>query len=420
MPENDKTGVSVPASSSYVQTLIAPAGEGVPPPTGEVATPPPVEQPAASGETAPPETPPAEGTQPQPEEAEVEQIIQQIAQEWGVDPNDPAHRRALKRIADGQAHIRKLQTENETLKGAKPPGETTKEPAGDATLTEFERELFAEGEEKPPAGPPAESAKPAAPPAPAAPGTPPVLPTFAEVAGTWEGPKDAYRELTAAWSRQSAEGEPSPDFDKVNQVEQRQFLLRFLAMGVPRIEKIVADRLREAIGDFEPDLRRGVEDRRDKEAGDFARAELGKDPEMKVALDELFKIAEGPLIRYDGRDFPNSGLNRILVANPELMEIRVLHEDPNTALKLTRIKQYRAAARILRSQQAQPGLSPAKAKELVEAGAKMGAREELDRARYGINAGAGAGGLAGRPGAGYIKELSELPGEVSISTLLGS
>jgi hypothetical protein len=412
MPEEQPAGTTAPASVSYVQQLIGPAAESVPAPAAEAPPAPAAEQPPAPGETTPPKELPAAETKSPAEQAEREQIIQEAAQQWGVDPNDPTHRRALERIADNQVYIRGLKAEIDQLKAAATAG-TTQE---DAALTEFERQLLSETE-----GPGEPAASPAAAPTkavvPPATGPAPLL-DLARAAGGWREPADAYREWSEAWARQDSEGNPSPDMATIDQIEKRQFMLRFGMIGVPVIERIIAERVQEALGRFKPDLERTIEERREQEAGGFARAELSKKPEGKKVLDDLFAEAKGPSIRFDGRDFANTALNRILIANPELLDIRAPHEDPDIALKLTLIKQYRAAARILRAQQAQPGVSPASAKELVAAGARMGAREALDSARHGMNAGAGAGGLAGRPGGGYIEELSKLPGQVSISTLV--
>lgn len=400
-------------SGSYVQSLLEPAVEGTTVRSDQVAQPGEGTEQATvegAGETTPPkpegeQAEAGEQTKPPGLRPEVEALIQEYAKEHGVDPNDPDQRRHLKRLADKEFFIRSLQTKLEELKGQLQTGSEKGKPGAREEvehLTAFERTLLApEGTGE--AGAQGEAGQPAATkPGAASPKG------IGDIGDSWTSPRDACKAEADAW----AEG----DFDKVHDVQTAVFFRRFLGIGVPAIEKIIAAKLQEFGLRELGDVRSAVRERKQAGNREFAIAELGKVAEFKAVIPMLFEATEGPPVAFDGKNFPNNPLNRILAEHPEIMDIRAEDADPDTAERLTYIKQYRAAARILKRQQG--AIEPGKAKELVEAGAKMHQREQEDRARQGINAGPGATGLGGKSAQSYVEGLNKLPGEVSFSELL--
>ncbi len=403
-----------PEPSSYVRSLVEPtgasggsgsAGSGAGAGAEEPAPGAPDQPPA---ETTPPKetVPDAPGAKPAAARPEVEALIQEFAKEYGVDANDPDQRRHLKRLADKELWIRSLQEKNEDLKRQLgKPAEGQPGDAGAEGLTEFERNLLAEeqGTEKgdepgAPAGPPAAAL-------PARPGQTAV----GDIGDSWQSPVDAYRAVQEAWGNEGRE----PDLAKLDAIDTALFFRRLTAIGLPAMKALtrteVKRMLQEELGDVLPDVRTSVRQRRLETSRQTATSELSKVAEFKDIIPKLFEVQEGAPVVYDGREFPNSPLNQILVEHPEIMNIRMDHEDANTAETLTFLSQYRAVARIYKQRQQQASVDAGKARKLLDAGARLHEREQHDRARHGINAGAGATGLgtASSPES-YVKRLNEL------------
>jgi hypothetical protein len=170
------------------------------------------------------------------------------------------------------------------------------------------------------------------------------------------------------------------------------------------------------LGDVVPEVRRTVADRRIAQDRDFAIDQLRKAGAEHI--DKLFVAEDGPPINFDGEDFPNTPLNRILARFPQILQITAQHADPAKAARQSFIARYKMAYQIY--QQESAGHSTETAKQLVQAGRESKERESKDRARQAINAGSGKSGVGTDKSASksYVGHLNSLPGEVSTSSLL--
>jgi hypothetical protein len=402
------------SGSGYVQSLIEPALDGDSRQAlddGKVATPP------ASEETTP-ATDEAKGPEEAPEtpakEARREELIQQYAKEWGVNPNDPNQRKALKRVADKELFIEHLKGQIASGKPAQEATATAGEP-----LTEFEKSLIAAAD--------AETAPPArtetAPP-PQTDGTKTTADAprgYGDIGDTWTKAEDGYTALNEAWQ--------AGDLTKVRDIETAMFVRRADAILYPVLNSIVDQRveakvqaaLQRDLGDVVPEVRRTVEQARSMANRDFALAEIAKLPGLDT-VGSLFQETEGPPIVFRGVEYPDTPMNRVFAENPDLLDIRVTHDskgrplDPQKAEQATFIKRYKQAARI--HQMKQQGIDPKKANELVRAGEQVNERRNADRTRQALNSGAGATGRGADKGSdSYVKGLMQVPGEVPFSDL---
>lgn len=403
-------GAPATAQPSYVQSLLDPAVDGVSLDNSneqvsreagrEETAAPPVQETTPDAEAAAPEGQPS-GAAPS-----LDDLIRQFAQETGLNPDDPNERRTLKRLADKEMFIRKLQLDNDLLKaGAKP--EPAAPPQADH-LTEFEREVATrDAAPRAPAGPPTG-------PAAATPSAPPSVPEpirYNDIGDEWKDDEDALTALNEAWREK--------DLKKVNAVEVARLKRTFDREIAPHLLGYIDQMFSRRIGS-EPSLaeaRRGVAERRLTENREFAVKELEKAGVADVR--KLFEREEGPPIVVDGQEFERTRLNQILVENPEVMDIVKRHPDPATAERMTLIARLRHAARLM-SKANGGGLPAEAAQRLVDAGRGIAESQTADRTRQSINAGPGATG-AGResPRKGsYVSELNSLPGEIPLSSLL--
>ena len=344
-------------------------------------------EPAETGEEAAAETAPevTEVEAAPDRAAQLEALVKQFAEETGFDPEDPDQRKTLNRLAEKELLIQEKDARIAELEGKKAADDTAVE-----RLTEFERALGEPEEEEDGAIPPADQPKEVA----AAP-TDGQIPRYGDLGDTWKGPTDAIEAWNQAWA--------SSDMAKVNQIEVALLMRRADALGIPRGQKAIQDIvervLAERLGDVVPAIRQTVEDRRTAENRDFAKAELRKLPAFKD-FDELFKVEEGPGVVSDGQTFPNMPINRIMAADPGINLITVSPADPeaikaakalgiaprDAADRLTFLHRYRTAMTIHRANQ----IPPAAAKRIMQHGAQAAERQERDRARQAVNAGAGA------------------------------
>lgn len=328
-------------------------------------------------------------------QAALADLIQMFANETGLNPEDPGQRKTLKRLADKELFIRKLQADNEVLKG------TAAHPTTDGPdlMTTFEKEqLAAEAE---PNGQPGSGQQEAAP-APAA-----AEYRYNDVGDEWKSPDESLTALNEAWR--------DGDLQKVQDVEVARLRRNFDQAIAPQLLAFIDKMLSDKFGDVVPEVRRNVAERRLSDSREFAVDQLREAGASDI--DQLFVEEDGPPIKFDGAEFPNTPLNRILAQHPEIMTVQGRGKDRDAIEKSTFMARYRLAYRIFRQQ---AGAVPADAaKRLVEAGAELKAHNANDRARQTINSGSGATGLGEKSSkGGYVNELNNLPGEISFSSLL--
>lgn len=406
MEQNSQTGG---ASPSYVESLISPAIDQ--PETSQSAgsqeeQQQQQQQPETGLESA--EQKPVDAQAQKPEAAaselpSIDDLVAQFAKETGFDPNDPGQAKTLRRLAEKERMILDLRRQNEALQSAgKPPADL---------VTEFEKQLEA-GEKPVQQGqqqtPPAQQQSPPQP--------PPTQGKFGDIGDAWKRPSDAYKALNEAWSK-----EGSPDLDQVAEIDDAMYRRRFDAIAVPAIERYVESRLekfaKEQLGDVIPMARQSVQERRANEARDFAVGQLKS--AGAADIEKMFEpIPNEPPVVIDGQQFPATPLNKIMAEYPGIARIQYSHSDPNVAARRTAVERFRMAYQLYR-QQSKPPVTPAAAKQLVQAGADMAARSQ-DRTRQQINAGRGTANTPGKPGGGsYVESLVNMPGApLSLASLL--
>lgn len=413
MPEAQETTAATTDSSQgdgYLTSILGAGEIGL---DGPGAAAPPSQQPEAGQPgTAPgqPDGSPQEGAKPTEadNQAAFDELMEQYAQETGLNKDDPNQRKTLKRLVDKELFIRQLQASNKSA------AEQAKAlDKGPELLTAFEKELAAEttaeagkgptqaGEE---ARPPAAGEKKEAEPF-----------RYNDAGDDWKSPEDSLHALNEAWAEN--------DLKQVHEIEMARLRRNFDSGIAPQflrfIEKMVESRLNglmeRDLGDIVPEVRRSVSDRRAAESREFAIDELRK--AGAADIEKLFENEDGPPIEYEGQQFPNTPLNRILAKHPEILRIMETNPDPAKAERKTFIARYKLAYRIFKSGAA--GVSAETAKKLVEAGRESAERDSNDRARQSINAGSGASGHGDKSGAkSYVSELNNLPGEVPFTSLL--
>lgn len=305
----------------------------------------------------------------------VEALIQKLAKELGLDPNNPNQLKALKKLAHQDSHILKIQAENKGYREGKQPTENRH-------LTALERSLLA-------AEKPADAAAKPADQQTSAQANNGVM-RLGDVSDAWFETKNpieaAYKDLNDAWV--------SNDVRKVAEVENAMWTRRFAATGMPVVQQMVqreAQRLiEEKLGPLLGDVRPLLDQRDESESRDRAISELKNIPDFADVEKLLEPDQEGELV-IDGESFPNNPLNRIVSENPWLLNIHRDHPDAKIAKALTKTDIYRLAYNIYKKDQKPQGIDPAKAAELVAAGQQVARRTAADKARHGVNAGGGAG-----------------------------
>lgn len=342
----------------------------------------------ATGETADEAT--EEEDEPSEEEAdpykdgaekgsdEYDDLVKQIAKRMKKDLNDPEQRKDVQTVVDAQLHIRKLQRENKQLREGRSDE--------DATLTEFEKGLLENKKE--PEDKAAEEKKPQA----------------RSDGFNWTGPKDAYSDELKAWQEQ--------DFNKLHNIREELAArtVQSLLMSVgpdgeanpsPVLSNLIGKVIQQNIGGILPQMQQIVATNSRNEAKNLAIADVEK---IYPDLREMFVEDGGqPIVDENGNKLPNTPLNRVLNENPELLDIYVQHNDPQTADRLTYTKLLKAARRIHAKEKG----GTKKDKRLLEAGIKTGQRTEQERSRQSLNKGSGATATAGAGRKSYVDQLME-------------
>lgn len=302
-----------------------------------------------------------------------------------LDPANAAHLKILNRMANQEKFIRELKA-----KGVPQDG-----------LTEYERGLM-----KPADAPAAAAERPAD--ASRAGAQEPTSYFEGDPGVGWKSPNDAYAQMAKAWSK-----EGGPDYDLINKVEQGIFHRRAEQSGyvtAQQAEQMLDKVIQSRLGDVLPHVRETVEMQRSEANKEFAIAELEKLPEW-AGIRELYKEADGePPLVINGEQHPNTPLNRILMENPEILDINVRHKDDIAAERLTYMARYKA---VLRASQ-RGKIDEKKANALLQAGVKSAQRTSSDRTRQGINSGTTGGLPNGKKTGSFVQGLvDEAPASFS-------
>lgn len=333
----------------------------------------------------------------QGDDAYIQKRINELARSKGVDPNDPKVRELLREIAlveqrnsHKDAHIKRLETQ-----------------ATEEWITEFERSLGKEQQTQP--EPKHEQAVEQPPPQQMQ------GDRFNDI-GTrngWRTPEDAYRDELAAYG----DGSQAPDLRKLHDIRTAQFIRQFDAFALPAIMDILERRFgafeKEKLADIVPVVQQTQQAQIADRSMERARAEIAKVGGEVFA--EIMKPDQDGFIEYHGKRLANSPFNRIMKEFPEYLE-RI----DTTASETEQIKQYINVYRFamkMHARSKQHGLTPQKAKQIMQAGMEQKARQDTQhRARAAMNAGGSRGPGANSKG-GYVNELTAPTGRLTLADL---
>lgn len=353
--------------------------------------------------------------------AQVDALIDQYAEEQGVDAKDDTVRGLLSRVAHKELWIRELQAKAKQAV-AEVAGQKPDRPAkpDEADLTEFERSIL-EADAQPESAKPGEGqgvAKPVAEPTPAPAAVAQDLAKFGDIGDGWKTEADAFEDLDKAYADR--------DLKKVAEIQNAIFTRQFAGMALPRVmayvERTIKDRLDATMGDVVSEVRQTAEERRELANIRFAKKQVATIPEF-ADLQKMFEIDQEGALEFEGQTFESSPFNRIISRNPELLSLLedpTTHEDLDTRDKLNRVRFYKCVARIWkREQQAQPAKPANGVKQLVEEAAKAQPKPSPDQVRQELNAGRTATGRpAGPKQESYVAMIRAPAGERPLSELI--
>lgn len=329
------------------------------------------------------------------------------SQHPGVDfESTPEMAKILHQLANKEAYIR-------ALKAGKSSEEVPSEDAyqGEPTkLEELQRELYGTAELE------AETVAPAADqPAPAT--NQPYR--FNDIGDKWKGPEEATKEWNDAW----AEGNTQKVIEIENAMYARRFQAHLLSQPVQDYIKqfsasITREEINKALGDVLPEIRSSITARQIEQDRQYSMSRLKK-TEIGPEIDSMLTIAGDEQLSFDGDTFPDTPFNRIIIANPAILQIEGKGKTEADKRRDAMQKQLLTAHAIYKSQnKPQPGIDPAQAQALMAAGKTMGQREVQEQARQTINAGSGSTGLhSGTVEPSYASQLRSAPGELPLSAL---
>lgn len=408
-----------PMAVDWNQAVFGPAET----PTTPDTTTPPAETPAsveAQPEAQPPDAtePPAEAppAQEAPEEViateEDQALYDSIAAELRSQyPNaEPA---LLKRLIDDKFTVKQLLAvdEKKSKQITQLLKRVTKKESPQRIVTDFERSLV------PTATPPAPPPPPVQPPVaqPAVIQQPPEIPDHLR----WTSAEDVFNSEAAIWGEfhdeSATPSQKAAAAKKLSEIKDVQIRLTLNTI-LPGIIKQAQDEaradLQAELGDVIPVMRQTAVQKQQEASHAFAVAELEK-AGVEGIRELVTPVSATPLI-YDGDQYDDTPLNRVMAAYPLVNKINVTHDaagkpyPPQTAERLTRIERYKAAAELwphlamqARPEAKQPNGTPqpdrAAVGQAFQAGLTAAKQTEVDRARQGLNAGAGATSLPGAP-----------------------
>ena len=321
-----------------------------------------------------------------------------LAKEYGLDPNNPAHRKIIdrmledarvraiaeKRVADGQDYIKTLQE---------------KISQGDY-FAKLERNLFQDG--KPPQ-------QETAPRQPQQRGDRPPQPQamqYGDGFDHWQSAEDAQKEYAKAWE----EGDLRRAGDIQMALNARWFH--------HSVEPYLLQRIHESIESRVGPVLQKDRQLQEREAEEDARMEaieaIKRDPDMAKLIDEMFK-PDGT-VEYRGQQVPGNAIWKMLKDNDWIMDIKVDGKTPREAHRATWARRYLAMARLYMREKQQATISTEKGKEIFNTGAKKAKEQaETERIRQTITKGNSKG--KSRPLSDdqqFLAEISASGGTVGI------
>lgn len=312
----------------------------------------------------------------------------ELAAEYSLDPQNPAHRKVLAVLAKQNAQT---STEADT--------------ADVLELTEFERQHLEPA-------PPADTPDPTKTDSTAAAGEKPLEPgKFGDIGDAWETPADALQQESDEWAKDT------PDLKKIAEIRAANFR-RQLAGHQGMVQFMIAQVLKSELGDLPQQMKASQQRQRSDNNYNFALAELSKAKGFED-VPKLFERQGDAKVKFKGVEYPDTPANRILAENPEILDIQVKHADPDTAERLTEMARLRHMHKLHRlKQQAKKSLPADKAAAIFDSGQQAATKNPADRTRQSFNAGRGASGNGDTSDPNSWLKTGANPDAVSVSDLL--
>lgn len=288
--------------------------------------------------------------------------IEQIAAEYGLNPNDPKHRQILEKLAP---------TDPQPAAAA---ASQPQEPVFDISV--FESELLngiiipepPSNTATPPTTEHAQPVSTAAQPVAPGPGQTQGNPSDLFNDGfTWNDPSEAYKEKSEAWD--------SGDLERYQKVDLG-IQQRVIAATVPHfVQPLIAElkELRSIVHEIAPDFKKNLANAQLIEAKEHAMNTLAysKDGKPRPGFENFLDMWKDPedkaTIKIGDEVLPAKPINRIVAQNPWIRNIQDSDPNPVVRQRKTMAMQLMAAYKIYRHESVKP-LTPSAAAEIFDAG----------------------------------------------------
>ncbi len=393
----DRSDAPVTIDSIFDDPTEGDAGEGTEQATeseaeGSIDSDEPVaqEEEAATDETAPEET-----GAPQKLTAE------SLANEYGLDLKNPAHRKIIdrmledakvraiaeKRVVDGQDYIKKLQE---------------KISQGDY-FANLERKLFQQ-EGKPPQQ---ESAPQQRTPQGDRP-QPQPMPQWNDGFDHWKSAADAQKDYADAWEK--------GDTQKAADVQMAMNNRWFRDAVEPYVQNLIRQAIESRVGPVLQKDRQWEQQQVEEDSRIEALEAIKQDSDMAKLIEEMFEPDGTTVTLKNGQKEPGNAIWKTLKDNDWIMDIKVDGKTPREAHRATWARRYLAMAQIYMRQKQQATISTQKGKEIFETGAKT-AKDQAETARIRQTVTKGTSKGKSRPLSDderFVAEISATSGTVGI------
>lgn len=305
-----------------------------------------------------------------------DEAIAKLAEEEGLDLNDPSQRDMAERMYKREAKSREQAADTGEEQDVLTPFEKSLIEKGDEIEAESQQQTFQQQQERP-----QQQADPLS-----------GFPQIRDRGLKWQGWEDAYADELAALGKigQDMEANRKPDLRDLMEIRAAQ-TRRSMLEQMPYLDRFFQQRIGQALEPLMPQINQMSEIRITENARNAAIADLSSTPGFEI-IRELQKPTDDKLLKFTDPDtgetsmFPNTPLNKVLVRNPEILKIHVPHKDPEISRRLTMTAAYKMAVKTYRA----GVVKPTTAQALVQTGVKVAEKRAADRTRQALNAGSGA------------------------------
>lgn len=326
-----------------------------------------VDEPEEETDQQPQDEDPAEAQDAQPGELTVEAL----AKEYGLDPNNPAHRKAIdKMLKDAKA----TQAMDKRIKDSQDYISNLREKISRGDFyAKFEKDLF-KAKEEPRQEPPHQGQQRVTEnsPAPAN--------RFNDGYDHWKTAEDAEGEYAAAWE--------AGDKRKASEIRSAFNARWFKEAADPYVRSLINEAIERRIG---PVLQRDQSQQQaqmDEDARfDALDALRAGDPDMAALLSEMAK-PDGETIEINGRQVPSNAIWKLYKEYPEVMEIRVQRGNARESSTATWQKRYYTLAKLYVNQKRQSALATEKGEKIFKTAQQTAVEQaKKEKVRQSINSG---------------------------------